>query len=74
MLADSRRPLIYAGGGVIKAGASESMRALSDAFGIPVVTTLMGLGAMDTTRPSPSTCWGCTARRTRTTPSTTATC
>jgi acetolactate synthase-1/2/3 large subunit len=51
MLADSRRPLIYAGGGVIKAGASESMRALSEAFGVPVVTTLMGLGAMDTTHP-----------------------
>jgi acetolactate synthase-1/2/3 large subunit len=51
MLADSRRPLIYAGGGVIKAGASEPMRALSETFGIPVVTTLMGLGAMDTTRP-----------------------
>ncbi len=51
VLAESRRPLIYAGGGVIKAEASESMRALSEAFGIPVVTTLMGLGAMDTTRP-----------------------
>jgi len=51
MLADSRRPLIYAGGGVIKAGASAGMRALSETFGIPVVTTLMGLGSMDTTRP-----------------------
>ncbi|MGE0161129.1 MAG: biosynthetic-type acetolactate synthase large subunit [Gemmatimonadales bacterium] len=51
MLAEARRPLIYAGGGVIKAGASQDMRALSDAFGIPVVTTLMGLGAMDTTHP-----------------------
>ena len=51
MLADCRQPLIYAGGGVIKAGASESMRALSDAFRIPVVTTLMGLGSMDTTSP-----------------------
>jgi acetolactate synthase-1/2/3 large subunit len=51
MLADSKRPLIYAGGGVIKAGASEAMRALAESFGIPVVTTLMGLGAMDTTRP-----------------------
>jgi acetolactate synthase-1/2/3 large subunit len=50
MLADSRRPLIYAGGGVIKAGASEALRALAESFGIPVVTTLMGLGAMDTTR------------------------
>jgi acetolactate synthase-1/2/3 large subunit len=51
MLAESRRPLIYAGGGVIKAGASEPLRALAETFGIPVVTTLMGLGAMDTTRP-----------------------
>jgi acetolactate synthase-1/2/3 large subunit len=50
-LADSKRPLIYAGGGVIKAGASEAMRALAESYGIPVVTTLMGLGAMDTTRP-----------------------
>jgi acetolactate synthase-1/2/3 large subunit len=51
MLADAERPLIYAGGGVIKADASEALRALSDAFGIPVVTTLMGLGAIDTTSP-----------------------
>jgi len=48
MLADSRRPLIYAGGGVIKANASQALRELSDRFGIPVVTTLMGLGAVDT--------------------------
>jgi len=51
MLADSKRPLIYAGGGVIKGNASEPLRALSETFGIPVVTTLMGLGVMDTTRP-----------------------
>ncbi len=51
MLAESRRPLIYAGGGVIKAGASPAMRALSERFGIPVTTTLMGLGGMDTTHP-----------------------
>ena len=51
MLAESRRPLIYAGGGVINGEASTAMRALSETFGIPVVTTLMGLGAMDTTRP-----------------------
>ncbi|MGD8728052.1 MAG: biosynthetic-type acetolactate synthase large subunit, partial [Gemmatimonadota bacterium] len=51
MLADSKRPLIYAGGGVIKANASQALRELSDRFGIPVTTTLMGLGAMDTTRP-----------------------
>ena len=51
MLADSERPLIYAGGGVIKGNASEALRALSETYGIPVVTTLMGLGAMDTTQP-----------------------
>ena len=51
MLAESSRPLIYAGGGVIKANASEGLRALAEIFGIPVVTTLMGLGCMDTTRP-----------------------
>lgn len=51
MLAESRRPLIYAGGGVVKARASEGLRALSESFGIPVVTTLMGLGSVDTTHP-----------------------
>ncbi len=51
MLAESRRPLIYAGGGVINAGASDALRELATAFGIPVVTTLMGIGAMDTTHP-----------------------
>ena len=51
MLAESRRPLIYAGGGVIKANASQALRALAETFEIPVVTTLMGLGSMDTTRP-----------------------
>jgi acetolactate synthase-1/2/3 large subunit len=50
MLADSKRPLIYAGGGVVKGNASDALRALADAYGIPVVTTLMGLGVVDTTR------------------------
>jgi acetolactate synthase I/II/III large subunit len=51
MLAESRRPLIYAGGGVINAGASDALRELATTFGIPVVTTLMGIGAIDTTHP-----------------------
>jgi acetolactate synthase-1/2/3 large subunit len=51
MLAESKRPLIYAGGGVINGGASAALRAFADEFGIPVVTTLMGIGAVDTTRP-----------------------
>jgi acetolactate synthase I/II/III large subunit len=49
MLQQSQRPLIYAGGGVINGQASESLRKFADAFGIPVTTTLMGIGAYDTT-------------------------
>jgi acetolactate synthase-1/2/3 large subunit len=48
-LAKSERPLIYAGGGVINAGASQALREFSREFHIPVVTTLMGIGAVDTT-------------------------
>jgi acetolactate synthase-1/2/3 large subunit len=50
-LAQSRRPLIYAGGGVIHAEAAQSLREFSAEFGIPVVTTLMGIGAVDTYAP-----------------------
>src|SRR6186713_3066498 len=48
MLGEASRPLIYAGGGVINANASVPLADFSDAFGIPVVTTLMGIGAIDT--------------------------
>jgi len=47
-LENSSRPLIYAGGGVINAGAAEALSEFARAFRIPVVTTLMGIGAMDT--------------------------
>jgi acetolactate synthase-1/2/3 large subunit len=50
MLAEAERPLIYAGGGVINGNASLAMRRFADAWGIPVATTLMALGASDTTR------------------------
>jgi acetolactate synthase-1/2/3 large subunit len=49
MLGESQRPLIYAGGGVINGEASEELREFAAAFDIPVVTTLMGIGAVDTT-------------------------
>lgn len=51
MLARSERPLIYAGGGVINADATKAMRRFANQFGIPVTTTLMALGASDTTHP-----------------------
>jgi acetolactate synthase-1/2/3 large subunit len=43
------RPLIYAGGGVINGSAAYALREFSREFRIPVVTTLMGIGAVDTT-------------------------
>ena len=49
MLAASKRPLIYAGGGVINAGAAAALTEFAKTFGVPVVTTLMGIGAFDTT-------------------------
>ena len=51
LLGKARRPLIYAGGGVILANAAAELRAFSELLGIPVVTTLMGIGAVDTTAP-----------------------
>jgi acetolactate synthase-1/2/3 large subunit len=49
MLERSSRPLLYVGGGVIAGDAADELRAFAKTFNIPVVTTLMGLGAMDTT-------------------------
>jgi acetolactate synthase-1/2/3 large subunit len=51
MLGEAERPLIYAGGGVIHAEAAADVRAFAEALGVPVVTTLMGIGAVDTTHP-----------------------
>lgn len=44
MLASSKRPVIYAGGGVISSGAAELLNEFSELTGVPVATTLMGLG------------------------------
>src|SRR5688572_29890612 len=51
LLAKARRPLIYAGGGVVHAGASSELREFAALMGIPVVTTLMGIGVVDTQAP-----------------------
>ncbi|MEX1829681.1 biosynthetic-type acetolactate synthase large subunit [Luteibacter sp. CQ10] len=50
-LAAAERPLIYAGGGIVSAEAADALRDFSQAFGVPVVTTLMGIGGVDTTDP-----------------------
>ncbi|MFQ5664971.1 MAG: biosynthetic-type acetolactate synthase large subunit [Candidatus Binatia bacterium] len=49
LLGQAERPLIYAGGGVHNSGATAELRAFAARFKIPVVTTLMGIGAVDTT-------------------------
>jgi acetolactate synthase-1/2/3 large subunit len=41
----AKKPVIYAGGGVIASDASEELRTLARKTGIPVTMTLMGLGA-----------------------------
>jgi acetolactate synthase I/II/III large subunit len=51
MLSRSRRPLLYCGGGVIHSNAAGALREFAQAFQIPCVTTLMGIGSADTTEP-----------------------
>ena len=45
LICRSERPVIYAGGGILKARAAEALRELAEMTGIPVVTTLMARGA-----------------------------
>ncbi|MBU1259817.1 MAG: biosynthetic-type acetolactate synthase large subunit [Planctomycetes bacterium] len=47
----SERPVLYVGGGVITANASDELRALAQKANVPVTTTLLGLGAYDQMRP-----------------------
>lgn len=49
MLEKAERPLIYCGGGVVNSGAGEELTRFAKTFGIPVVTTLLGIGSIDTT-------------------------
>ena len=51
LLKRSRRPLLYVGGGAIVSGAADTLRKFMKKFQIPAVTTLMGIGAVDTTDP-----------------------
>jgi acetolactate synthase-1/2/3 large subunit len=41
----AKRPVLYVGGGVLKAGATDALKQLAELTGIPVVTTLMARGA-----------------------------
>jgi acetolactate synthase-1/2/3 large subunit len=51
LIAVARRPVLYVGGGVLKAEASEQLRTLAELTGAPVVTTLMARGAFPDSHP-----------------------
>lgn len=51
MLNEARKPLFIAGHGVILANAEEALAALVEEAGVPVVTTLLGIGALPETHP-----------------------
>jgi acetolactate synthase-1/2/3 large subunit len=51
LILESRRPVLYVGGGVIRARAALELRMLAELTGIPVVTTLMARGAFPDSHP-----------------------
>ena len=51
MIAEAKRPVLYVGGGVIKAEAAQELRVLAELTGAPVVTTLMARGAFPDSHP-----------------------
>ncbi|PRY02134.1 acetolactate synthase large subunit [Allonocardiopsis opalescens] len=51
LICERRRPVLYVGGGVLKAGASQELRVLAELTGLPVVTTLMARGTFPDSHP-----------------------
>ncbi|MDQ6651088.1 MAG: acetolactate synthase large subunit [Actinomycetota bacterium] len=51
LIAAARKPVLYVGGGVLKARAAAELRVLADLTGIPVVTTLMARGVFPDSHP-----------------------
>ncbi|MBK1986473.1 biosynthetic-type acetolactate synthase large subunit [Sphaerospermopsis aphanizomenoides BCCUSP55] len=51
LIRESRKPLLYVGGGAIAANAHAEVKQLAELFNIPVTTTLMGIGAFDEHHP-----------------------
>jgi len=52
MVQESERPLVYAGGGIIAAGAAAELREFVERTDSPAVNTLMGLGALPSEHPN----------------------
>ncbi|MBU7596206.1 acetolactate synthase large subunit [Streptomyces sp. P38-E01] len=51
LISEARRPVLYVGGGVLKAHATAELKVLAELTGAPVVTTLMALGAFPDSHP-----------------------
>jgi len=51
MIASSKKPVVYSGGGVISSNASVELREFIKKTGIPITTTLLGMGAFPETDP-----------------------
>ena len=51
LIASSQRPFLYAGGGVVAAGAGEELARLAETIGAPIGTSMMGLSAVPHTHP-----------------------
>ncbi len=51
LLANAKRPIVYAGGGVLGSGAQHELRALQELAHLPVATSTMGKGGVDETHP-----------------------
>jgi acetolactate synthase I/II/III large subunit len=58
LLAEAERPVVWAGGGVLRSGAQAELRALAEHLGAPVATTYMGKGALPDEHPLAAGC-GC---------------
>ncbi len=51
LIAEAKRPVLYAGGGIISAEAHKDLKAFAEKTNVPVATTLMGVGAFPETHP-----------------------
>jgi len=51
LILESKRPVLYVGGGVIRADATPQLKALAELTGLPVITTLMARGAFPDSHP-----------------------
>ncbi len=51
LISRAKRPIIYAGGGVISSGAHQELRELAERLNIPVTWTLMGIGGFPSAHP-----------------------